>query len=102
MIGSGTPVSLEKYTALTCDGVPGPPVPEETVAAFAFTHAMNSFRSFAGTEVFETMICGLAATIPTGSKSPNTSYDGVCTAPAITWVPTWPIAPVQPSGAECA
>ncbi len=58
---------------MMCDGVPGPPVPDDTLSPFAFVHAISSFRSFAGTSIFVTMICGFAHARPIGSKSAYTS-----------------------------
>ncbi len=51
-----------------------PPFAAEIFSGFAFTQAISSLRSFAGTPFLATISCGLLAIIATGSKSLNTSY----------------------------
>jgi hypothetical protein len=42
------PSAFWKYTAVRCDGAPGPAVPIVTLPAFALSHGISSLKSFAG------------------------------------------------------
>ena len=52
-----------------CAGLPAPPDAKVYLPGSAFASAMNSASVFAGMKLLIRMICGLAAIMPTGTKS---------------------------------
>ena len=54
--------------------LPAPALPCVALPGFAFSHAINSCKSFAGTSFFATIISEKLASKATGSKSFTTSY----------------------------
>ncbi len=67
-------MALWKKTPKTCCGLPTPAVPANAVFGFAFSQAINSFRSFAGMAFLAMITNGWYPSSATGSKSFSTSY----------------------------
>ena len=63
------PVTVCSDSPLMCGGLARPPVPKVTVSGLALSQAMNSFRSFAGSELRDMISIGPVASSEIGSKS---------------------------------
>ena len=73
-----------------CDVAATPPVPCDALPGFAFSQAMNSFRSFAATAFLATIKSGALAIGEIGWKSPSTSNGSLKIAPVRTCVGVLP------------
>src|SRR5262245_20585137 len=69
-VGSGVVLNVDPER---CDPLPAPTVAADAFSGFALSHAMSSFRSFAGKFFLATTQSGVSATRATGSKSVNMS-----------------------------